>query len=88
MKDTNIPVAEAVEEKKTVNCPKCSTALKVKAGNYAHICPVCQQMFRIRTGTKLGKDVSRKMMVEAYLSVDKDAKGSVNTQSVVNELDK
>ncbi len=78
----NVPVAEAVE-KKCVNCPKCGTALYVKEGNYAHICPVCSQMFRIRTGTKLVKDVSQKTMVEAYVTVDKNAEGEVTTESVV-----
>ena len=83
---SNIPVAEVAEEKKcVVNCPKCSTSLKVKVGNYAHVCPVCNQIFRTRMGERLVKDVSRKTMVEAFVSVDKDAQGAVNADSVVND---
>ncbi|MBO5277569.1 MAG: hypothetical protein J6K86_01985 [Clostridia bacterium] len=83
---SNIPVAEVAEEKKcVVNCPKCSTSLNVKMGNYAHVCPVCNQIFRTRMGERLVKDVSRKTMVEAFVSVDKDAQGAVNADSVVND---
>lgn len=86
MSENNIPVAAVAEEKKcVVNCPKCSTSLNVKMGNYAHVCPVCNQIFRTRMGERLVKDVSRKTMVEAFVSVDKDAQGAVNADSVVNE---
>lgn len=86
MKESKVPVAEVAEEKKVVvNCLKCGAALNVKVGNYAHVCPICNQVFRIRTGEKLVKDVSRKMMVEAYVSVDKDAAGEVKADSVVTE---
>jgi tRNA(Ile2) C34 agmatinyltransferase TiaS len=88
MKDSKIPVAEVAEEKVcVVNCPKCGTSLKVKVGNYAYVCPVCSQIFRTRAGEKLVKDVSRKTMVEAYVSVDKDAEGEVKADSVVTEVE-
>ncbi len=77
----NIPVVE----KKCVNCPKCGTALRVKVGNYAHVCPVCSQVFRIRTGQKLVKDITRKPMVEAYVHVGKNKEGNVSTDTVVTE---
>ncbi len=84
-----VEVAEVVEQKKCiVNCPKCSTALFVKLGNFAHLCPVCSNVFRTRVGEKLVKCVTRQTMVEAYVTIDKDAKGEVKTESVVNELDK
>ncbi len=79
--------APAVEKKWIVNCPKCSTALYVKVGNYAHLCPVCSNVFRTRLGERLEKDVTRKSMVEAYVAVDKDYKGGVNTGSVVKNLE-
>ena len=91
MEEKNIPVAEAkaaqpVEEKKyRVNCPKCGTTLYVKGGNFAHLCPVCSKVFRIRIGHRMVKDVSRKTMVEAYVNVDKNAKGDVKANSVVSE---
>ncbi len=86
--NNNIPVAEVAEAKKwVVNCPKCGSALTVKSGNFAHLCPVCAQVFRLRTGSKLVKDVSRKTMVEAYVAVDKDAKGDVKTDSVVTDIE-
>ncbi len=51
--------AEVVEEEKAmVNCPKCSTTLSVKKGNYAHLCPVCSQVFRIRLKERLTRDVT------------------------------
>ncbi len=80
----NIPVAEVAEKKCVVSCPKCSTSLSITMGNYAYVCPVCSQVFRTRTGEKLVKDVSRKTMVEAFVTVDKDSKGQVKTDSVVS----
>ncbi len=87
MKENNIPVAVAKEEKCIVNCPKCSTALYVKKGNYAFVCPVCSYVFRIRVGHKMVKDVTRKTMMEAFVTVDKGANGDVKTGSVVADLD-
>ncbi len=82
-----VETAEVVEEKKgIVNCPKCSTALHVKVGNIAYLCPVCSQMFRTRIGEKLVKDVTRKTMVEAFITVDKDVDGKVKTSSVISDI--
>ncbi len=47
-----------VQEKVMVNCPKCSTTLQVKTGNYAHLCPVCSQVFRIRLKERMTRDVN------------------------------
>ncbi len=86
MNETKTPAVKAEPKTYTVNCPKCSTSLKVKDGNYAHICPYCSYVFRIRKGEKLVKDVSRVTMVEAYVNVDKDAKtGAVKTATIVKE---
>ncbi len=82
-----VETAEVVEEKRgIVNCPKCSTALHVKVGNVAYLCPVCSQMFRTRIGEKLVKDVTRKTMVEAFITVDKDVDGKVKTSSVISDI--
>ena len=89
MKENNIAVAEVAEEKKCmVNCPKCSTSLNVKVGTYAYVCPVCSNVFRTRTGERLVKDVSRKTMMEAFVAVDKNAKGAVKANSVLNDFEK
>ncbi len=80
-----VPVAE--EKKLIVNCPKCSTSLYVKSGNYAHLCPVCAQVFRIRIGERLVKDLTRKTMVEAFVTIDKNDKGEPKMDSIVNQLD-
>ncbi len=81
-----VETAEVVVEKKgIVNCPKCSTALHVKVGNIAYLCPVCSQMFRTRLGEKLVKDVSRQSMMEAFITVDKDADGKVSTNSIIKD---
>ncbi len=83
------PVAETpvVEEKLMVNCPKCSTSLYVKSGNYAHLCPVCSFVFRVRKGEKLVKDITRKTMVEAFVTIDKNDKGETRSNSIVNRIE-
>ncbi len=62
MKNKNafvIETAEVVEEKKSiVNCPKCSTALYVKTGNIAYLCPVCSQTFRVRITERWVKNIT------------------------------
>ncbi len=75
-----------VAEKHVINCPKCGTALYVKVTNKAFVCPVCAGTFRVQISERLVKDISRKKMVEAYVTVDKDASGTVSSDSVVNEI--
>ncbi len=91
MSENGIPAVETAEvvavEKVIVNCPKCSTALYVKKGNLGHLCPVCSCVFRTRVRERLSKDVSRKKMVEAFVTIDKDDKGEVNRNSVVNNVE-
>ena len=71
------PVEEAVvaeEVKKyVVNCYRCGAALHVQAGNVVYMCPVCNNLFRVRVGEKLVKDISRETVSEAYVSVTKGA---------------
>lgn len=69
---------ESVVKKAIVNCPKCSTSLNVKVGNYANLCPVCGQVFRTRLGERLVKDVSGKMVAADYVTVE---------NGVVEEMD-
>ena len=68
------PVAEAVAvEPKTyeVNCPGCGAYLSVEVSGMAYMCPVCNKILRVRKKEKLVKDVSRVVVAEAYISVDK-----------------
>lgn len=66
-------VAEAVEKKWVVNCHRCGAALHVKEGNNVYMCPVCNNLFRVRKGEKLVKDVTRVTVAEAYVNVNKGA---------------
>lgn len=59
------PVVEEVK-KYIVNCYRCGAALNVKAGNMVYMCPVCNNLFRVRLGEKLVKDISRIPGAEAY----------------------
>lgn len=72
---TETPVCLApVEGKKyVVQCPRCSAKLNVKNNGVAYMCPVCNTLFRMRTGTKMVKDVSPVIVSEAYVNVTKDA---------------
>ena len=67
------PIANAVvaeEAKKfVVNCYRCGAALNVHADNVVYMCPVCNNLFRIRIGEKLVKDVSQVTVQEAYVKV-------------------
>ncbi len=54
------PVVESVPvEPKTwtVNCPKCGAALNMKEGGLAHMCPVCKTLLRVKTGSRLVKNL-------------------------------
>lgn len=64
------PVAEEVK-KYVVNCYRCGAALNVRAGNMVYMCPVCNNLFRVRLGEKLVKDISRTVVSEAYVNVNK-----------------
>ena len=65
--------AVAIEEPKkwVVNCHRCGAALNVVYGNMVYMCPVCNTLFRMRTGAKLVKDVTRVIVSEAYVNVSK-----------------
>ena len=67
--------AVAIEEPKkwVVNCHRCGAALNVVYGNMVYMCPVCNNLFRLRKGEKLVKDVSRTVVAEAYVNVNKGA---------------
>lgn len=60
------PVATEEVKQYIVNCYRCGAALNVKAGNVVYMCPVCNNLFRVRLGEKLVKDVSKEMK-EAYV---------------------
>lgn len=64
-----------VEEVKkyVVNCHRCGAALNVVASNVVYMCPVCNNLFRVRIGEKLVKDVSSQTIAEAYVNVNKRA---------------
>lgn len=64
--------ATPVEAKKfVVSCPRCGANLSVKDGGVAYMCPVCNNLFRMRTGAKMVKDVTRVIVSEAYVNVSK-----------------
>ncbi len=67
------PVMAEEVKKYIVNCYRCGAALHVKAGNMVYMCPVCNNLFRVRVGEKLVKDISRKIVSEAYVNVNKGA---------------
>ena len=54
-----------------VNCHRCGAALNVQQIGVAYMCPVCNNLFRVRIGEKLVKDVSRVTVAEAYVNVHK-----------------
>ena len=66
----NAPVAEEAK-KYVVNCHRCGAALHVQQVGVAYMCPVCNNLFRVRVGEKLVKDVSRVTVAEAYVNVHK-----------------
>ncbi len=67
------PVMAEEVKKYVVNCYRCGAALHVKSGNMVYMCPVCNNLFRVRLGEKLVKDISRKIVSEAYVNVNKGA---------------
>lgn len=86
MNNAELPVAQPVEPKTyVVNCPKCGAALNVKAGGFAYMCPVCSNLFRVRVGEKLVKDVSRVTMMEAYVNVNQGANLPQKEEDADNE---
>ena len=68
----NAVVAEEVK-KHVVNCYRCGAALNVQSGNVVYMCPVCNNLFRVRIGEKIVKDISRVTVSEAYVNVNKGA---------------
>ena len=66
---------EAVQETNVprwiVNCHRCGASLHVQEGNMVYMCPVCNNLFRVRKCEKLVKDVSRVVVAEAYVNVHK-----------------
>ena len=67
--NNNIPENESVVKKAIVNCPKCSTSLNVKIGDYANLCPVCGKVFRTRLGGRLVRDISNEVDPAELLAV-------------------
>lgn len=53
-----MPVASKQEW--VINCNKCGAALTVKNDGNAYICPVCGELFRIQTGTRIVKEIAPK----------------------------
>ena len=42
-----------------VNCPKCGASLNLKEGGTAYLCPVCHSVLRVKSGSRLVKDVPK-----------------------------
>ena len=70
-KPAPIDAQPVVMKQYVVSCPRCSANLKVNDGGVAYMCPVCNTLFRMRTGAKLVKDVTRVIVSEAYVNVSK-----------------
>ena len=65
-------VEAPVEPKKwVVNCHRCGASLYVTFGDMVYMCPVCNNLFRVRKCEKLVKDVTRNIVAEAYVNVHK-----------------
>lgn len=52
-----VPVNVIKRESFVINCSKCGAAVTAKNNSTAYICPVCGTLFRIRTGTRIVKEV-------------------------------
>ncbi len=79
-----IPVNVAEQPKEwVVNCSKCGAALNVKNGKTAYICPVCGSLMRMRTGTRIVKDIP-KVEKQARVSItEKAAKAIMERDALV-----
>ncbi len=79
-----IPVNVADQPKEwVVNCSKCGAALNVKNGKTAYICPVCGSLMRMRTGTRIVKDIP-KVEKQAHVSItEKAAKAIMEREALV-----
>lgn len=55
-----------------VNCHRCGASLHVQEGNMVYMCPVCNNLFRVRKCEKLVKDVTRVVVAEAYVNAHKN----------------
>ena len=71
--ETPVYAVPVTEKKYEVSCPRCSAKLNIKDNSVAYMCPVCNNLFRAYVGTKMVKDVSRKIVSEAYINVTKGA---------------
>ena len=59
-KTVETETAPIVETKNwTVNCPKCGVALNLKEDGTVYICPVCSSVLRVKSGSRLVKDVTK-----------------------------
>lgn len=58
-----VPVVEGNEQKTLVNCPKCGAALYTQSCDVVYMCPVCNNLMRVRIGERLVKDISPVMAV-------------------------
>lgn len=68
-----VPAVEVPAEPKKwiVNCHRCGASLYVEISNMVYMCPVCNNLLRVRKCEKLVKDVSRNIVAEAYVNVQK-----------------
>ena len=66
------PVEAPAEPKKwVVNCHRCGASVYVTIGDMVYMCPVCNNLFRVRKCEKLVKDITRDIVAEAYVNVQK-----------------
>ncbi len=52
-----VPVEVVRQSEFIVNCHKCGASLTMKSSKAAYMCPVCNTLLRMRTGTRIVKEV-------------------------------
>ena len=69
-----IPVETNEQKNFVINCYKCGAALNVSSGKTAYICPVCGSLLRMRTITRIVKEVPVKEKYVHMTLTEKAAK--------------
>ncbi len=60
MAEPAVAMPVATKQEWVINCNKCGAALTVRNDGNAYICPVCGELFRIQTGTRIVKEIAPK----------------------------
>lgn len=77
----------ALQQEWVINCGKCGAALKVKNGGSAYICPVCNSLLRVQTGTRIVKEITPKEK-QVHLTLSEKAVNSISTSKTAKKKQK